>query len=94
MEAEKLKHLIAEALGISVDEMMQHRGKRITTDALCIYAYLRRKPGLATYEKIGKELNRNHSTIIYYVRRYVDSVKYSHQFRELTKMVNDLIIKK
>lgn len=48
--------------------------------------YLREK--CKNLEEIGKVLNKNHSTVSYYLQKYDEEYKYNPEFRELADWFN------
>jgi hypothetical protein len=81
-----LKQAISEALGISFCEIVKGSREINCVYARMIYAYFCREQG-ATVTDIAAEIRRNHSTVIYYLRKFEDERKFNPKFRETVNRV-------
>jgi hypothetical protein len=86
----ELKNTIEEIMGISFYIIAAQKRDRIHVYARMMYAHFARLEGI-TIEKLATEMKRNHSTIIYYLRKFEDENKFNAEFRELMqKIMNKL----
>jgi hypothetical protein len=81
-----LKQAIGEVVGLSYSDLLGPCRNRDFVYARMIYAWLRREKG-ATVTDISEEMNRNHSTVIYYFKKFDDETKYNKKF---SAMVSDV----
>jgi hypothetical protein len=72
MEIEKLKGIVNEAFLVDLD--IDNR-KRETVDARKIYSKILRDSGYS-YQAIGKTINKNHATIIHYIKNIEHLLSY------------------
>jgi hypothetical protein len=86
----ELKQAISELPGVSFYEIVGDSRERNHVYARMIYACFCRKQG-ATVTGIAKEMKRNHSTIIYYLKKYNDDFRFNKCFRELAERVTNKI---
>ena len=54
--------------------------------ARMIYAYHRQKQ-CGCISTVGREINRNHSSIIYYLKKYADDYEFNPEFRKIADLV-------
>lgn len=83
-----LKQAISEVMGVSFYEIASEDRKRNHVYARMIYAHFCRKQG-ASLADLSAEMKRNHSTVIYYLKKYADECKFNPLFRELAEKVNN-----
>jgi predicted transcriptional regulator len=81
-----LMRAIHEVAGASFRDIASSRRSRKLVYARMIYAYLSNKNG-ETVTDIAAAINRNHSTISYYLQKIEDEVKFNKKFRELLSRV-------
>ena len=70
-----IKQAIADALGVSFQDIIGRKRENKYVYARMIFAQLCRKEG-ATVLRIAKEMSHNHATVIYYLKKYQDDYKY------------------
>ena len=80
----EIKQAISESIGVSFFDIAGDSRKRRSVYARMIFSYYCRKAG-ATTVLLADEINRNHSTIVYYVRKFNDDIKFNPEFKELVK---------
>lgn len=68
-EVEKLKKIVNEIFSVDIESKSR---KRDLVDARKIYAKILREQGYG-YEKIAKTINKDHATIIHYLK-YIDHI--------------------
>jgi chromosomal replication initiation ATPase DnaA len=86
-DALMLMNTICEILDIDPNEITDQNRK--TTNTRIIIAFALRQKGVSTTQ-IGKLLNRDHSTVIYYLAKYYEKQKKSPTFEEMIKKVRHL----
>lgn len=87
-----IKQAIADALGVSFQDIIGRNRENKYVYARMIFAQLCRKEG-ATVLRIAKEMQHNHSTIIYYLKKYQDDYKFTPEFRGYVQAVQDRLSK-
>ena len=80
---------VSEKYRISVEQMKGKERYAEIVKARHIYFYLCRKLTSATYYKIAKLLNRDHSTVIHAENKIADEIYY---YRHFEQEINDLIV--
>jgi hypothetical protein len=85
-EFSALKNAILRATGVPFCLVAGHSRMRHYVYARMIFAHDCRRNGTAV-ERIAAELNRNHSTVTYYLQRFDDEVKYNQAFRQTVERV-------
>lgn len=88
----EIKEAIAEAMGISFVDIVGPSRERKQVYARMIFAQYCREQG-ATVQRIADEMKHNHSTIVYYIRKYKDDYKFNPEFRERVKQVENALSK-
>jgi hypothetical protein len=89
----ELKEAIAEVTGISFYDIVGSSRARNFVYARMIFAQICSEQGAKIIE-IAEEMKHNHSTIIYYLRKYADDARYNPKFRLLASEVRKCISKK
>jgi hypothetical protein len=82
----ELKQAISEVMGVSFYEIVNGSSKRNNVYARMIYAYFCKEAG-ATVTEIASEIRRNHSTVIYYLRKFEDEKNFNPKFREIVNAI-------
>jgi hypothetical protein len=82
----ELKQAISEVMGVSFYEIVNDSRERNHVYARMIYAYFCNEQD-ATITDIAAEMRRNHSTVIYYLRKFEDDRKFNPKFREIANKV-------
>jgi hypothetical protein len=82
----ELKQAISEVMGVSFYEIVNDSRERNHVYARMIYAYFCKEQG-ATVTDIAAEMRRNHSTVIYYLRKFEDDRKFNPKFREIVNRI-------
>ena len=90
-DLDRLVTAIHEATGYCMKQITSKSKTRDTFYARMIFAYHCRD---MHFETIGRILNRNRSTIDYYVNRYSDEVKFNPAFEKLARKVEKKITRK
>ena len=88
----EIKEAIAEAMGISFVDIVGPSRERKQVYARMIFAFHCREQG-ATIQRIADEMKHNHSTIVYYIRKYKDDYRFNPEFRERVKEVENALSK-
>lgn len=83
-DLQKLTKAIHEVTGLTIKDLTDERRTRDTVFARMIFAWHCRdmRP-----DDIGRILNRDRCTVIYYLNRYEDEVKYNPAFAKLARKV-------
>mgnify|MGYP003591642274 CR=1 FL=1 len=81
-----IKEAIAEALGVSFHDIVGRNRENKYVYARMIFAQLCRNEG-ATVISIAKEMQHNHATVIYYLKKYQDDYKFTTEFRDYVQAV-------
>lgn len=81
-----LKQAITNITGVSFFDIVGESRLRKHVFARMIFAYFCRKEK-ATIVQIAKEMKHNHSTVIYYLRKFEDDYKYNPDFKRLVEAV-------
>lgn len=81
-----IKQAIAEGMGVSFYDIAGGSREQKHVFARMIFAQHCREEG-ATVIRIAKEMQRNHATIIYYLKKYPDDYQYTPEFRNYVKAV-------
>ncbi len=76
LNTNKLKEIILEEFDIDIDSNSRERS---VVEARMIYGKILRNHGW-TMSRIGKTINRNHATIVHYMKKYDDSLKYNKHY--------------
>ena len=83
MTYEEIRNRVTDICGIDVGLNFTNKSnKRSYLYPRMVVAYHLRTQSL-TYEDIGYMLNRDHSTIMYYIKKYDDEYRYNEEFRKL-----------
>jgi hypothetical protein len=82
----ELKQAIYETMQVSFYDIVNDIRERNHVYARMIYAYFCNEQG-ATITDIAAEMRRNHSTVIYYLRKFEDDRKFNPKFREIANKV-------
>jgi hypothetical protein len=82
----ELKQAISEVIGVSFYEIANDSRERNHVYARMIYAHFCKEQG-ATITDISAEIRHNHSTVIYYLRKFEDDRKFNPKFREIANRV-------
>ncbi|MDR1652898.1 MAG: DUF4406 domain-containing protein [Prevotellaceae bacterium] len=81
-----LQQAIYEVMDVSFYDIVSENRKRNNVYARMIYAYFSKKRG-ATITGIATEIRRNHSTVIYYLKKFEDEMKYNSFFRGIVNII-------
>lgn len=81
-----IKQAIAEIMGVTFPEITGRKRARKHVYARMIFAHLCREQG-ATIVTIARDMQHNHSTIIYYLKKYQDDYKFTPEFRGYVQAV-------
>ena len=95
----KLLLRVSKHTGVSVAKMKGKRRKQKIVDARHLYAYAARRFNIiiedkCSLENIGKEINRDHTTVINSVKRYTGLIEFStpilEDFERFRESIKDL----
>jgi hypothetical protein len=86
-----LKRAIGRISGVSFSHMAGDDRARPYVYARMIFAHHLRQNG-ASVGVIAAELNRNHSTVTYYLRKFNDEMRFNQAFRRMVERVNDELL--
>jgi hypothetical protein len=81
-----LKQAIYEVMGVLFHEIAGDNRERKNVYARMIYAHFCSEQG-ATITNIAAEMSRDHSTVIYYLRKFEDEIKFNSFFREIVNRI-------
>lgn len=83
MTYEEIRNRVTDICGVDVGlNFTKKSNKRAYLYPRMIVAYHLRTQGWV-YEDIAYMLNRDHSTVIYYLKKYDDEYRYNAEFRNL-----------
>ena len=85
-----IKQAITNVTGVSFVDIVGPIRERRHVYARMIFAHYCRATG-ATVVRIADEMKRDHSTVIYYLRKYDGDYQYNRQFRGIADNVKGLI---
>lgn len=88
----EIKQSIADALGVSFQDIIGRNRENKYVYARMIFAQLCRNEG-ATVIRIAKEMQHNHATVIYYLKKYQDDYKFTPEFRGYVEAVQSHLSK-
>lgn len=88
----EIKQAIAEIMGVTFPEIAGRKRIRKYVYARMIFAHLCREQG-ATIVTIAKEMQHNHATLIYYLKKYNDDYQFTPEFREYANDVKKQLSK-
>ncbi|KAA6303163.1 MAG: Chromosomal replication initiator protein DnaA [Candidatus Ordinivivax streblomastigis] len=89
----ELKQAISEVMRVSFYEIAGHSRKLNIVLARFLYCHLCKNEDIKITD-LAVELNKNHSTIIYYLKKYQEEYKTNKQFRIISDKVEEIINKK
>jgi len=91
IQAEMLFQEIEKFTGITKAELQSKTRLREVVDARIMYAYIMKSKTLLTLLKIGQQINRDHSTVIHYLRQFKNLQKTDKNFNlTYLKILNNL----
>ena len=88
----ELKQAISEVMGISFYDIVGNSRKRNVVYARMIYAFFCREKGESITD-ISTEMKHDHSTVIYYLRKFNDDYKFNPKFREIVNRIENNLSK-
>ena len=83
MTPQEIINSVERNTGIPADEFLTRSGKRELVDSRKLAAHFLRKYTELTFEKIGDELNVDHSTAIYYCRQLPNILTYDQRLQRI-----------
>jgi hypothetical protein len=92
-EFETLKNTLQRVTGIPFCFVAGNSRRREYVYARMIFAHYAGQGG-ASVERIAGELNRNHSTVTYYLQKFDGEVKFNHAFSRIAAKVDEMLNKK
>lgn len=84
--AEQIEDVVQEVTGYGLKQLSLRSRCREQCYARMIFVYHCRKARMRL-AKISKFVNRDHTTVLHYLNKYEDDVKYNKEFRELAAKV-------
>lgn len=84
----RIEERIECLFGISMDEMKSKVRTRISVECRMIYAKMRHEEG-ASVVQIARELCHNHASVIYYLYKFPDEIKYNKNFAKMYNSMKD-----
>lgn len=87
-----IKQAIADALGISFQDITGRKRENKYVYARMIFAQLCREEG-TTVSRIAKEMQHNHATVVYYLKKFQDDYKFTPEFRGYVQAVQERLSK-
>lgn len=87
---EQIQKAINSVMGLKMSDYCGRSRKMPLNYARMIFIYQCRKLGM-NLTTIGKCINRHHSTILHFLRKYKDDLAYNAEFREKAEMVDEII---
>lgn len=88
MSATLIKEIVEQHFDLDIT---RHTRKREYVEARGIYFYFTRQYTRMSLSSIGKTTGRDHSTVLYFVRKVPDWVQYDSQLKQDYKVVNERI---
>ena len=88
MSATLIREIVEQHLKLDITTKTR---KREYVEARGIYFYLTRQYTRMSLSSIGKTTGRDHSTVLYFVRKVPDWVQYDSQLKQDYKVVNERI---
>jgi len=88
----ELKQAISEVMGIPFYDITGGSRKRNIVFARMIYSHFCNKQG-ESITNIATEMKHDHSTIIYYLRKFKDDYKFNPKFREIVNRIESTLSK-
>jgi len=88
----KIQNAIYEVMGLDFKEYIMKSRKRDYFFARMLFVYHSRKNGM-TPKDISRYVKRDHTSIVYYSKKYNDEVKYNSNFRSLAQKVDEILKK-
>ena len=88
----EIKQAISEVMGISFYEITSNNRNRNIVFSRMIYAYFCKKENESIIN-IAREMKHDHSTIIYYLRKFKDDYKFNPKFREIINRIENTLSK-
>ena len=88
----ELKQAISEVMGISFYDIVGNSRKRNIVYARMIYTHLCKGKGESITD-IALEMKHDHSTVIYYLRKFNDDYKFNPKFREIVNRIESTLSK-
>lgn len=82
-----IKQIIEDVMGVSFDDIRGRSRNRTIVYARQIYAHYARENG-GSLIAIGMEMEHNHTSVLYYLRKYADDYAYTKEFRKYANDVN------
>jgi hypothetical protein len=82
----KIKQAVAAEMGVSFHDVVNGGRARSLVYARMLYAHFCRERGVAI-KNVAAETKRNHSTIIYYLRKFDDDSKFNPKFRDMVSRI-------
>jgi chromosomal replication initiator protein len=88
---ERIKEVICKEMNVLPEEIEQgSRRHRITFARMILVYYMRKE--FWSLNEIGKKMQKDHTTILYYLNRYKDLYKYDKDFKRLADKIEMLVI--
>ena len=88
----ELKQAISEVMGIPFYDITGGSRKRNIVFARMIYSHFCNRQG-ESITNIATEMKHDHSTIIYYLRKFKDDYKFNPKFREIVNRIESTLSK-
>ena len=82
----RIQNAIHEVMGLKLSDYIGKSRKREGFYARMIFVHHCRNEG-ATVISIAKEMQHNHATVIYYLKKYQDDYKFTPEFRDYVQAV-------
>lgn len=89
-KVQRIAYAINKVMNLLPWQYEARRGKRNKVFARMFFVYHCRRLKM-TLKQITKYINRDHTLILYLLRKYEDDFNYNPQFRELAEKVNNLL---
>ena len=89
---QRIKQAIAEGMGVSFFDIVGRSRGQKHVFARMIFAQHLREEG-ATAVRIASEMKRNHSTVLYYLKKYPEDYRYTREFKAYVDAVKACLSK-
>lgn len=83
---EKIKLAVSNVLNVDVTTTKRKVDEH-TADCLCIFSQIAREAGMTT-TRVGDYISKDHSTIVYYGKRFKDLIAWDKEFQNKYKLIN------
>ena len=84
---QRIMQAIYDEMGISFVDIAGNSREQKTVFARIIFSHLCRTEEKATIQRIAKEINKSHTSVMYYLKKYQNDILYTPLFRQYVEAV-------